>query len=168
VLQEGWAEAFREGALERALARQIVGSEVVTSQWTTPSAGQVPAGIYKDGLVSPFACFALARGEGATLRLAGQALERPELDGARVDVQVDGQPAGSFALRAGSPVDFSAPFPADAVRHAWLAVRLQASDFVYDGEDQRRCVAFRLERAAIERRATGGRDRRRAATAPGP
>lgn len=151
VLQEGRAEAFREGALERALARQVVDSEIVTAQWTAHSAGQVHTGIYKDGLVSPFACFVLARGEGTTLHLSGRALERPELDGARVDVQVDGQPAGSFTLQAGQSIDFRAPLPAGAATHDWLAVRLQASDFAYDGDDLRRCASFRLERAAIER-----------------
>jgi hypothetical protein len=151
VLQEGYAEAFREGALERALERQVVGSEIVTERWTPEAAGQVHTGIYKDGMVSPFACFVLARGDGTTLRLAGRALERPELDGARVDVLVDGHPAGSFTLQAGRPIDFTAPLPEGAAAHDWLAVRLQASDFAYDGDDLRRCISLHLERAAIER-----------------
>jgi hypothetical protein len=146
----GRAEAERPDFLPTQIARQGIGPVVDCSAWDAASAGQVYAGIDRDGLVAPFAAVLLAREDGTRLRLTGRCLPRPELDGATLAVLVDGDPALRIALAAGRAVDESAPLPDAARERPYVAVRLVADDFVYAGPGLRQCVSFQLARIAIE------------------
>ena len=96
------------------------------------------------------AAVVLATEGGAHLILTGRGLDRPELDGARVEVHVDHEPVGTIELLADRPIEFTAPVPAAARARRYVGVQLLADDFAYVGDDLRRCVSFRLTRIAIE------------------
>jgi len=146
----GSVEAHRPGALAGQQASKRPSSTVDLARLDPVTSGQIHGGIAKDGSVGPFASLLLARDGGRTLHVTGRCLPRAELDGAQVQVFVDREPVGSIALAAGAPIDFRAPLPDAALAHDWVTLRLQAGDFVYAGADLRQCVAFKLERAAIE------------------
>jgi len=108
-------------------------------------------GVDAEGLVSPFASLALRRRRGTRLHLVGRALDRAELEGARVDVDVEEFRVGSFELVPGEAIDETWPLPEDLGRRKLLTVRLQSSDYVYVGDSLQHCVSFRLEGLSIER-----------------
>lgn len=146
----GLDESARLGGLPAQLERQQVGSVIDLRAMTRDSAGQVYGGIDKDGFVGPWAAVVLARGAGDTLALDGAHLDRPELDGALIRVEVDEVEVARLVARAGQRVALRVELPAALDGRAWVAVRLVSDDFVYDGADLRRLVCLRLERLAIE------------------
>jgi len=150
LAREGLAEAERTGFLATQIGRQDITSEVVPSAWTAPSAGQVYAGVDVEGLLAPFAVVLLAREGGSALRVTGRCLDRPELDGASLAVEVDGEPVLRIPLAAGRAVDERVPLPEPVRARPFFAVRFVADDFVYAGSDLRHCVCFRLDRLAVE------------------
>ena len=103
-------------------------------------------GLWRDGSVSPYASIVLRNTPRGSLRLRGRCLDRGELDGARVEVWVEDSLAGSFELRRGRALEESWPLPEATAERAFVTVRLKAEDFVYAGDDLRRCVAFELDR----------------------
>lgn len=107
----------------------------------------VYAGIDRAGLVSPYASLTLLRA-GRTLRLLGECLPRPELDGATVRVEVEQVPVGEFRLEAGRPIDLE--FDVSAPDGDYVNVRLVADDYAYAGESLQHCVVFQLKRIWIE------------------
>jgi hypothetical protein len=145
----GRAEAARPDFFDKQIARQGIGPAIDASAWTADSAGQVYAGIDKDGLLAPRASVLLARAGGGTLHLVGRCLQRPELDGATLTVLVEGEAALRLPLAAGRAVDERVPLPAAARARPYLNVRLVADDFVYTGAGLRQCVSFQLDRLAI-------------------
>ena len=86
----------------------------------------------------------------ARVRVQGSCLERPALDGAAVEVQVDGIPVGAIELRAGEPVDRSWPLPEDLVGRPYLGLTFTATDYVHENPRRASCAALQLERVAIE------------------
>jgi hypothetical protein len=146
----GRAEAGREDFLPTQIGRQGIGPAIDTSAWTRDSAGQVYAGIDREGLMAPYASVLLARQGGGTLRVTGRCLDRPELDGVTLHVFVDDAPVLAVPLAAGRAVDESVPLTPAARERSHVAVRFVADDFVYTGPALRQCICFRLARLAIE------------------
>jgi lysophospholipase L1-like esterase len=146
----GAFESEDAGAVQKQLAQVTVSSVIEPGRWTGDTASQVHGGLDREGQASPFVSFVLAVGGGSLLRLEGVALPRPELDGATLEVHVDGAPVGGTVLRAGEDLLFRAALPAAARDRRWVAVRLSCDDFAHAGDDLRKLVSYRLTRAAIE------------------
>ncbi len=115
---------------------------------TTPLE-QVHAGLDQHGHVAPYFAALLATKGGRTLRVRGKHLGRTELEGARVDVQVDETTLGSIALAADGALDASFDLPSEIQTRPAVTVRFVASDYAYL-KDLRRCGVFVLRELAIE------------------
>ena len=87
---------------------------------------------------------------GRLLRVRGRCFDRPEIDGAVVEVFVEEHATGEFAIRAGERIDLTLPIPEGASERALVCVRFVADDWIYAGEDLRSCVSFALEEIWIE------------------
>lgn len=110
---------------------------------------QVYGGIGADGLVSPHAVLVLRSAGASVLELRGEALPERVLEGATVRVQLDGVDVARFALEPGAPILVRASVPPELSEREFLALRLISSDHVLRGADLRRCVSWRLARAAL-------------------
>ncbi|MEM8996118.1 MAG: hypothetical protein AAGF23_15125, partial [Acidobacteriota bacterium] len=149
LLGDGRRDATRPDKLERLRRRQgaSVRAEIDFTALDDQGASQIYGGVDGGGELAPYASL-LLRGGGGTLRLVAEPLGRPELQGTRIRLTVDGEAVGEVTVDAG-PVDVRLPAPA-AVGKAFVAVGLEASDFVHTGEDLRRCRVLRLRRVGLE------------------
>jgi hypothetical protein len=141
----GLAEAdagFDEPSLP---ARRTIAPAIRFAALDAETAAQIHTGIDRERLVSPYASMILACAGRPRLRITGTALDRPELNGAEVEVLVDEFPAGSLTLQAGQPIAFTAEVPEGARSRPFVSLRLRASDYVYVGDRLRHLVTFRLE-----------------------
>ncbi len=149
----GRREAERELTAEQVLAiygSPTIASSLHTGTFSSPLARQIHGGLDRQGRVSPYASLMLRNDGGRRLRITAAALRRPELDGTRVRVFVDADPVGEFALEAGRQLTLAYPLPAATAERPYLSVRFQADDYVYKGRGRQHCVAFSLQRVAIE------------------
>jgi hypothetical protein len=110
---------------------------------------QVHAGLDQHGNLAPYFAAMLATKGGRTLRVSGKSLERRELDGARVEVQVDEVTLGSITLSADQTPRADFDLPSELQARPAVTVRLVASDYAYL-KDLRRCGVFVLRELAIE------------------
>ncbi len=110
---------------------------------------QVHAGVDKQGQIAPYFSAFLATGGGSRLRIRGEDLGRPELEGVRVRIEVDELRLAEFALKREGKHDVSIELPPELRARAVLTVRLVAEDFVYL-RDLRRGGVLLLEELAIE------------------
>jgi len=118
---------------------------------TKAEAGQVHGGLDREGLVSPYCSLVLHRPDGAhRLVVSGRALPDVALKGARTRIFLEELELGVFELAPDAPLEFEAPLPPALDGREYLALRFESSDYVYRGDDQRHCVVFRLQRAALE------------------
>ncbi len=112
---------------------------------------QVYTGLDGEGLVSPFAVFVLRKKvRQTTLRLRGRALDRAELAGARVRVELEGRDLGEHELVPGQPFDARFPLPEELLTRRAVSVRLVTSDYVYAGPNRQHCISFALDQLALE------------------
>lgn len=114
------------------------------------AAAQIHGGLDRQHRVSPYASFVLRNDGARQLRVAGSALPRPELDGARVRVYIDAEQVGELEISAGARLEGLWPLPPAATGRPFLSVRFEADDYVYQGIDLQHCVVFRLHRIAVE------------------
>lgn len=103
-------------------------------------AKHVYAGLAQGGILRPWACLVLRApdtwsGAAGPRRLVvrGQALDRPELDGVRIELRVEGRSVGRMALRRGEPFEQRFALPADLPASPFLAIELSAEDHVLLG-----------------------------------
>lgn len=150
IARAGRAEAVRAVEDVWALYLDKLASALDLTALTPLAATQIHGGVDGSGLVSPYASILLARRAGTTLRVSGRALGDALLSGSLVRVSLDDLEIGSIELQPDSPIEFSAPIPPALDGRAHLSVRFESEDFVYRGEDLRRCVVFRLDRVALE------------------
>ena len=145
----GLAEARELPPVERRLGGWKLDGRVEFGPLTPEDASQISGGIDREGLVAPYAALTLrCRGAGA-LELRGQALERPEIDGARVRVFVDEHELGALELRAGADLAARFELPPDVAARDYLSARFEADDYAYVGPRLQRCAAFRLASVAL-------------------
>lgn len=130
---------------------EIEGRSVFTIGELTPTtASQAHAGIAADGTLSPYASLMLRSRKARTLTIKGTCLDRPELDGKTITVSLDEVPVGKIRLSAGRSVERTVKVPWAVNGRPWLTVRFVADDYVYEGDDLRRCVSFRLQSLELE------------------
>lgn len=110
-------------------------------------ARHINVGLHADGNASPYVSLTL-RNAGTHLRVQGQRLARPELDGI-VTVEVEGTELGSFDLRSNTNIDESWPVPPDFRSQPFVSVTLRANDWVYQPPQLERLVSYRLTHIAI-------------------
>jgi hypothetical protein len=111
----------------------------------------VYTGLDDEAQVSPFASFLLSRKGHRSLNLRGRALDRSELAGARLSVDVEGVHLGEHELVPGEAFDLRFPLPGEAIKmRGAITVRLETDDYVYAGPDRQHCISFVLERLALE------------------
>jgi hypothetical protein len=110
----------------------------------------VYGGVDGQGLLAPFAAISLPCRDGRRLLLRATCLERPEIDGATVRVSVDGIAVGEVEVRAGSEIDTAWPLPPEIGERQYATVRLEASDYVYVGDDLQQCAVLRLRWLEID------------------
>jgi hypothetical protein len=147
-VRRAWKESTRaQGpgywAPSRDLARSLLTDSLSSDDWR-----QVYCGLDAEGLVSPFAAFVLP-GHGRAVHVRGQALDRPEMEGARVRVSVEEFFAGEIELVPGAPIDALIPLPAGALERDFVALTLETDDYVYAGRYRQHCVSFRLAELAV-------------------
>lgn len=125
---------------------------IAPSELTERTARQILGGVDRAGLVAPHAALVLARSRGTTtLHVTGRFLPERVLDGAVVRVFVEELELAQLAIRPGEPLDVVLPLPREALEgRPFLSVRFSGDDYVYRGDDLRRCVLFQLERVALE------------------
>ena len=109
----------------------------------------VYGGIDREGLCGARAVLLLAGG-GASLRLNGRVLERPELTGAALDVWVEDEKVGELSLEPGADFEYSFPLPTALAQAEFVSVRLAARDWALDGPGLRGTSSVVLERVALE------------------
>jgi hypothetical protein len=150
--ERGLASASDERNLERM--RALVKNPVAAIDLpgiTREEAAQVHGGLDRDGLVSPYCSLVLRRVDGAReLSVTAHALPDVALAGARARVFLEELEVGALELTPGAALALRVPIPPALDGRAFLNLRFQSGDYVYRGDDQRHCVAFRLERAALE------------------
>ena len=147
---QGRSQAMSAEARTAQRLMRAVPSELVIARRTTASSSTVHGGIDGEGLVGPYASVILSRQGGKSLRVLGAFVDRPELDGAKMQVFVDEQLMATLPLQAGELVDLSLALPEALIKRPWLTVRFVTNDFAYSGESMRDCVSFQLERVAVE------------------
>ncbi|MFT7462719.1 MAG: hypothetical protein ACI9EF_001061 [Pseudohongiellaceae bacterium] len=137
------ARAAQRGARE-------VPSELVMGDRSPATSSMVNGGIDAEGLVGSFASVTLATNNGTTLRITGACLDRPEMNGAELQIFVDEVSLGMVSLQAREGLDLSLPLPEAQAKRPWVSVRFLADDYVYSGKFLRECVSFVLHRVAVE------------------
>ena len=143
-LARGEREAAREPDLERIPPRRAIGPSIDFSRLDDDAAAQVHGGIFGGAVVAPYASMIL-RAEGRrALAIRGSALERRELEGARVEVFVDEAAAGEITLREGAPFEAGFTLPEAVAKRTFVSVRLVSSDYAYDSGNLRLHVVCRL------------------------
>lgn len=145
TLEEGLFESTRTVHVVSFLKQFKPEPTLRLDDLTDYSAAQIYSGVWADGVVGPYVSLVL-RAEGVdTLYIEGSALDRPELNGAQVEVWVEEFSLGSFELKSGQPISFSALLPEATRQRTIVNVRLISDDFVYAGSDLRDCVVFNLD-----------------------
>lgn len=117
------------------------------------SAAQIHTGIDGDRLVSPYASFVLAQPpdfRNGALRIRGRTLERPEIDGAKVQIFIDETPIEVLEIVSGSAIDLTLPIPATVLGRPFSSIRFSSDDYVYAASDFQHCVVFQLDSIAFE------------------
>jgi hypothetical protein len=147
---KGEREATSKQALEAQRNARTVPSELDMADRTAVNSSLVHGGVDADGTMGPYASVMLSRQSGDTLRVTGSCLERPEMDGGRLEVFIDEIAVAVVPIVAGERVDLSLPLPDAVADRPWISVRFVADDFVYTGKHLRQCASFRLQRVAIE------------------
>ncbi|MSR62993.1 MAG: hypothetical protein EXS08_11165 [Planctomycetes bacterium] len=118
---------------------------------TKAEAGQVHGGLDREGRVSPYCSLVLQRPAGAReLVVRGRALPDVALKGARTRIFLEELELGAFELAPDAELALDVPIPPALDGRAFLNLRFESSDYVYRGDDQRHCVVFQLQRAALE------------------
>jgi hypothetical protein len=113
-----------------------------------PLPDEVHCGIDRRGEVAPYAAVILARKKGRRLQVEGAFLERPEIEGTRIEVFVDELRAESMVVIPGQPVALDVELPEQVMKRPFLSVRFAAQDYCYS-VDLRRCLTFQLQRVAL-------------------
>jgi len=154
AVRAGWLDA---GAKEAAAGRRPMllarASRALrslgTQAWTSASAGQVHAGLDREGRASPYLSVLLACAPGRRVQLRGTRLAGGALLGS-ARVWIDEFEIGAFEL--GGPLEFGVSWdlPPDVRERPHVSVRVQSDDWTY-AEDLRHTVAFRLDQVSIER-----------------
>jgi hypothetical protein len=145
------ADAGTASVYDAILANPTLGRAVDFRRLDLQAAMMVHGGVDAEGLVSPYASLMLARSDEDRLHIEGRCLDRHELDGRHLRVRLEEIELDSFELRRGLRIDRAWDLPAALEGRRFLTLRLEADDYVYAGPDLQRCVAFRLERVALER-----------------
>ncbi len=149
-MREGLSFARGESGRALELVRDPV-AVIDLPEITLQEARQVHGGLDLDGLVSPYASLVLQRAPGPrVLHVSGRALPDRALAGARTRVFLEELEVGVLELAPDAALELRLPVPAALDGREFLNLRFESSDFVYRGDDQRHCVVFRLERAALE------------------
>lgn len=133
--------AFEPSEPEPA-AVQGLGTRVDFSELDVAAGQYVHTGVDGEGLVFPYAALTFQALRGGRLVLRGAALDRPEMNGATVEVAVDGRPVGRLELQAARA--FEESFELGSEVGDYLSVTLTCDDWVYVGSDLRSCRSFRL------------------------
>ncbi len=151
VMDVGMEESGSSEVLAMRLAQLDVRSAIDFAAADEEHLRQIDAGIDKDRLVSPYASILLRNLPDATLTIGGRALDRPVLDGTRVEVFADEVKVGEIELQSGAEVRGSWTLPEELNARPYVSVRLIADDYVYSesGGEMRHCVVFRLDSLAI-------------------
>lgn len=110
---------------------------------------QVHGGIDVEGRVSPYASVLLRRGDATRIEVEAEDVSLLALRGARVEVFVEEHSVGTLELGRGAPLALDAALPEDVQDRDFLSVRFRSSDYIYAGDDLRRCISFRLRRVAL-------------------
>jgi len=150
MVEQGLAEASAERPPAYWASRRPVASRLSFVDPSTEAMRQVYTGIDDRGLVSAYASLIL-KGVGGSgrVRVLGRCLDRLELDGTRVSVFVDELEIGEIELRAAAKIDHDWPLPAAAREREYLSLRFSSPDWVYAGDQRRRCVSFTLESVGL-------------------
>jgi len=146
--EQGLAEALAPCAeVERTLRRLAPRLDLTGG---APYPRELHGGVDAERLASPYVSILLGRMEASrVLHVVGRALPDSVLTGAVVRVWVEDRELGTIPLEPDRPIDFRAELPA-GLPGGPLNVRLEASDYVYRGDDLRHCVAFELDLVALE------------------
>lgn len=145
----GAAEAREPLAAPYALGLEKIRDTLDLREVELAEALQIHGGVDREGLVAPYASLVLRRGEARALELDGRALPDAHVAGARVRVWLDEVEVATLTLAPDEPIRLRARVPAALDGRAFLALRLETDEWVYRGDDLRRCTAWRLERAAL-------------------
>jgi lysophospholipase L1-like esterase len=122
----------------------------MTLEGAKHEAFHITCGIDADGLVSPYASIALRNRPGGELTIRGMPLGRREIRDAVVEVWVEEIAVGSFTVGVSDPIIAAWPMPSEVADREFVAIRLQADDYAYVGEDLQHCVVFRLQTVSID------------------
>lgn len=144
---EATAELEQHAEVRRELAAFTPRGPRIAARLEDPR--QIYGGIDAASLVSPYASLVLAPSGGSELHVVARCLERPELDGATVEIFVEDRPVGTFELRAGTTVDRSWPLPDELARRDYVNVRFVSDDWAYVGNERRDCKSFRLDAVEV-------------------
>lgn len=156
IAEDGRAEAASEPPqteheLLASLRNIPIAPQIDFRQLDDHSASQIHTGLDEERLVSPYASFVLAHEEGAShLRVRGRTLDRPELDGTKVQIFIDGERVGLLDILAAQELDLELPVPSQVAGRPFLSIRFVADDYVYQGADFQHCVVFQLDSIALE------------------
>jgi hypothetical protein len=154
AVRTGWLVA---GAAEAAAGRRPLllarASRALRSigatAWTAASAGQVHAGLDREGRASPYLSVLLACAPGRRVKLRGARLGGGALLG-RARVWVDQRELGAFELGGPLALEQSWDLPPELSARPHVSVRIQSEDWTY-AEDLRHTLVFRLDELSIER-----------------
>ena len=157
IAEHGRGEAEQRERSEQQLLDLLnappIGSAIDFRRLDDASAAQVHTGIDADRLLSPYASFVLAQPPdppALQLKIRGRMLQRPELDGAKVEIFIDEEVLEVLEITSDEEVDLSLPIPPSVIGRPFSSIRFSADDYVYHGTDFQHCVVFRLDSIALE------------------
>ncbi len=149
----GLADAKKQPRVKAWLESRPLTGRLDFTQLDDELGRHILGGIDKDGHVAPYAAVLMrAKATGNVLHIEGNHLERPEIDGAQVQVLVEGQRVGTFEVQAGQPIDVRFPIPDDLTQPTFIAVQFVSSDYAYIGHDLQHCASFSLTQLTLEDR----------------
>ncbi len=144
------AELADMQSMQKRLAQHRVSNSIEWSQLDARSAAQINGGFDREGFAAPYASITLANPGASRLMITGQRLNRPELNPGSVQVWIDEIPVAQFELRGPLELDLSIQVPADLREREYLAVRFEASDYVYNGDLLDECISFQLQGLSLQ------------------
>jgi hypothetical protein len=148
-LGRGEKEAAAEPQLDRVPGRRTIEPSVDFAKLDDDRAAQVHGGIFAGGAVTPYASIILRCDGRKLLQVAGDLLDRRELDGAHVDVFVDEARVGELPLQRGQKIDATFDVPDEIAKRKFVSARFVASDYAYDEKDLRIHVVFMLRSVGL-------------------
>ena len=143
-IDEGAAEVAPGAPLAARLSAIGLDGALSFEPFDERDAAHLYGGVRANGELAREAALVVRPNDAHSIQLAGQHLERPELDGATLEIWLEEQLALTLTVDPGARVEHSIPIPEALRERDLLSLRFVADEHVLSGAALDRTACFRL------------------------